>query len=500
MTYTNVLKCLLLLIAISMLAATAGCGEGEIPVPPTNNNPDPDPIEGTPLEHEVSVYRSDREGLLKLAKVLEPLTFDTDSAVGGVSINIDEATTYQEMVGFGAALTGSSAYVIRTHLSESKQDEVLRDLFDPETGIGISFIRLTIGASDFSLSDYTYNDLGSGQSDSQVTGFDISREDEHLIPVLQKILAINPELNIMATPWSPPAWMKTNESLDNGGRLKGIFQDSYALYLVKYIQAMEEKGIPIHSITVQNEPLYAAPYMSMEMSSEEQKIFIRDHLGPLMKVENLETKVIIYDHNWDDINYPLDILSDANARQYIDGTAFHCYAGEVDAMSTVHDQYPDAGIYFTECSGGEFAPNYAENLSWNVDNLIVGATRNWSKSVLFWNLALDESHGPRNGGCQNCRGVVTVNSGNSSYETNEEYVLLGHIGKFVRPGAVRIKTLSTRSQNISQVAFKNTDGSIVVVAFNHRNVSQTVRMSYGEDRFAYEIESGMLTTFVITGK
>lgn len=484
------------MVSVSVLLCIIGCGEGEIPVPPQTMDPDPDPSDGVSLLHDVSVYRSDRAGLLKLAQLPEPLSYDNDSTGSGVNVVIDAETTYQEMVGFGAALTGSSAYVISTHLSESRQDELLRDLFDPEEGIGISFIRLTIGASDFSLSDYTYNDLGSGQSDRTVDGFDISMEEEYLIPMLRKILDINPYIKVMATPWSPPAWMKTNESLDNGGRLKGLFQESFAIYLVKYIQAMEDKGIPIHSITVQNEPLYAAPYMSMEMSSEEQKIFIRDYLGPMMQAESLETKVIIYDHNWDDINYPLDILSDPSARQYIEGTAFHCYAGDVDAMSVVHDEYPEAGIYFTECSGGDFAPDYAENLSWNTDNLIVGATRNWSKSVLFWNLALDENNGPRNGGCQNCRGVVTVNSSTGSYQTNEEYVLLGHISKYVRPGAVRIKTLSTRSQNISQVAFKNVDESVVVVAFNHRNRSQTLRLRYGDDRVAYEIESGMLTTFV----
>jgi glucosylceramidase len=498
MIYTHIFKGLSLLVVTLLLLATS-CGESEIPVPPAQDDGNDD-TETAQLEHEIDVYRSDREGLLKLARLTEPLSFDSDSTGAGVNVLIDDETTYQSMVGFGAALTGSSAYVISTHLSEARQDEVLRDLFDPEEGIGISFIRLTIGASDFSLSDYTYNDLGSGQSDRAVDGFDLSMEEEYLIPILRKILEINPDLNIMATPWSPPAWMKTNENLENGGRLKGLFQDSYAIYLVKYIKAMEERGIPIHSITVQNEPLYAAPYMSMEMSSEEQKIFIRDHLGPMMETENLDTKVIIYDHNWDDIGYPMDILSDPSARQYIDGTAFHCYAGDVNAMSTVHDQYPDFGIYFTECSGGDFAPDYAENLSWNVDNLIVGATRNWSKSVLFWNLALDENSGPRNGGCQNCRGVVTVNSANGTYTTNEEYVLLGHIGKFVRPGAVRIKTLNTRSQNISQVAFKNTDESVVIVAFNHRNRAQTLRLRYGDDRFAYELESGMLTTFVLNPK
>ncbi|MFK7813046.1 MAG: glycoside hydrolase family 30 beta sandwich domain-containing protein, partial [Maribacter sp.] len=273
--------------------------------------------------------------------------------------------------------------------------------------------------------------------------------------------------------------------------------ESYATYFVKYIQAMATNNIPIQSITIQNEPLYAAPYISMEMSAEEQKLFIRDYLGPQFEANNIATKVIIYDHNWDDVNYPLDILSDATAKDFIEGTAFHCYAGDVSAMSQVHDAHPNVGIYFTECSGGDFAPDYAANLSWNTENLIVGATRNWSKTVLFWNLALDENSGPKNGGCDNCRGVVTINSSTKAIAKNEEYVLLGHISKFVKPGAKRIETPETRGQDISQAAFINPDGEIVVVAFNHKSETQKVQFQYQQEAFNYELKGGMLATFLI---
>jgi len=483
-----------LLLSTLCLIIILGCSDNTIPIPPKDTNP----MEEEPeLEGVVAVWRSDKDGGLKLAKEANDLSYDLSAVEADVNIAIDADTEYQVMEGFGASLTGSSAFVINTHLDEVEQDELLRDLFDPEIGIGISYIRLTIGASDFSLSDYSYNDLGAGQSDVPQNGFDLSVEDEHLVPILQKILAINPELRIMATPWSAPAWMKSNDNLDNGGRLKGLFQESYATYFVKYIKAMADRNIPIHAITVQNEPLYAAPYVSMEMSSEEQNLFIRDFLGPKFEVDGIDTKIILYDHNWDDIDYSLDILEDANTKKYVSGTAFHCYAGEVEVMAEVHNRHPDAGIYFTECSGGDFAPDYSDNLSWNTDNLIVGATRNWSKTVLFWNLALDQNHGPKNGGCDNCRGVVTVNTNGSAIVKNEEYVLLGHIAKFVRPGAVRIKTPDTRGQDISQVAFKNTDGSIAIIAYNHRTIAQNVQFQYGEERFTYSIDGGMLVTFVI---
>ncbi len=475
----------------SLLLFQASCGDDEIPVPTNNNNNG-----NTDPEGKVSVWRSDKEGLIKIAKEAELLSYEAITDYD-VTIPINAGTEYQVMEGFGAALTGSSAYVIQTHLEEAERNQLLQDLFDAENGIGISFIRVTIGASDFSLSNFTYNDLGASQSDISQDNFDLSVEDQYLIPLLQKIIAINPELKIIATPWSAPAWMKENGDLRNGGHLQSNFLESYATYFVKYIQAMSGENIPIHAITIQNEPLHAAPYMSMEMTAAQQKVFIRDYLGPQFEVNNIDTKIIIYDHNWDDINYPLDILNDATAKNYIEGTAFHCYEGDVSAMSQVHDAHPNVGIYFTECSGGDFAPDYAANLSWNTENLIVGATRNWSKTVLFWNLALDENDGPKNGGCDDCRGVVTINSNTNAITKNEEYVLLGHISKFVKPGAKRIQTTNTRSQDISQVAFKNPDGGIVVIAFNHKSEKQKVQFQLNEDAFNYEIEGGMLTTFLI---
>ncbi len=464
------------------------CSKDDNTNPPQNNSSN--------IERKVEVWKSDKSGVVKLLKEEQNLAYQFTPDFD-VNVNINETIEYQEMTGFGAALTGSSAYIIQNYLNNSERNELLQSLFSSENGIGISCLRLTIGASDFSLSNYTYNDLEPNQVDSLQTNFDLSIEDEHLIPLLQQILAINPEIKIIASPWSAPAWMKTNTSLTNGGNLQQTYFASYANYFVKYIEAMNSRNIPIYAITIQNEPLHNAPYMSMQMTAEDQKIFIRDYIGPEFDENGIETKIIIYDHNWDNITFPLSILNDETAKSYIDGIAFHCYAGDVSAMSNVHQSHPNKGIYFTECSGGDFAPDYGFNLAWNIDNLIVGASRNWSKTILFWNLALNENNGPKNGGCQDCRGVVTINSSSKVITQNEEFVLLGHISKFVQPKAKRIETMDTRSQGIAQVAFKNPDNTLAIIAFNHNDESRKVQFQYNEKAFSYDIENGMIITFLV---
>lgn len=469
-----------------------GCGDDDILIPTVPiDDDDPMPMEtmGT-----VEIWTTNNEGTILLSKSPDLIAFDAD-LTGGIPVDIDTTSTLQTMEGFGAALTGSSAFVLMEHLSAAARENLLRELFTPEDGIGISFLRVTVGASDFSTADYTYNDSPEGGADPDQSEFSLGRDEDHLIPVLQEIMAIRPDLKIMATPWSAPAWMKSNNDLRNGGQLRTGLHSSYAQYFVAYLNAMSDAGIPIHAISVQNEPLLGSGYPTMEMAADQQAVFIRDHLGPALATAGLDTKVIIYDHNWDDIQYPLDILSDDVAKNFIAGTAFHCYAGDVSAMSQVNAQHPDRGIYFTECSGGDFSPDFGNNLSWNSDNLIVGATRNWAKTVVFWNLALNESSGPQNGGCSNCRGVVTINSGSGAVDRSVEYYLLGHIAKFVQPGAVRIVSPSLRGQGVSQVAFLNPDRTRVLVAYNHNDQPTTLRVSEGGDSFKHSLAAGALVTF-----
>lgn len=410
------------------------------------------------------------------------------------SITLNPETTFQEIDGFGAALTGSSAYVIKQYLSDEQRQSLLKQLFDAKDGIGISVLRLTIGASDFSLEDYTYDDMPSGEDDFDLEHFSIEKDKRYIIPVLKEIVAINPDIEIMASPWSPPAWMKTSGKL-GGGSLRKEAYAALAHYFVKYIRAYAEEGITISAITIQNEPQYAAGYPSMLMSAEEQADFIKNYLGPVFKEENIQTDIIIFDHNWSTPNYPKTVLSDVQANKYITGSAFHCYEGDVYEMQGVHDAYPDKALYFTECSGGDWAPNFGDNLKWFTEKLIIGSTNNWAKSVLLWNLALNESHGPTNNGCQDCRGVVTISSSTGSIVYNEEYYAIAHASKFVENGAKRIESVSSENALIYN-AFLNPDGSKVLLVLNKESDPFTFQVIEKGKRFTYSISAGTLTTFV----
>lgn len=410
-------------------------------------------------------------------------------------ISIDFSVRLQEMEGFGAALTGSSAYLINQKLNASQRESLLKDLFDPQTGIGISYLRITMGASDFSLEDFTYNDLPAGQTDPALTKFSISKDQTDLIPVLKSALAVEPGIRIMATPWSAPAWMKTSEKLA-GGSLKAEWYGTYANYFLKYLNAFKNEGIDIDAISVQNEPLHQAAYPSMAMDAIAQLDFIKNHLGPLFQTNAIKTKILLYDHNWDRPDYPISILKDPAASQYVAGSAFHAYGGSVAAMSEVHDQFPDKGLYFTEISGGRWATNFSDNLRWNMSNIFIGTANNWSKNALLWNIALDENDGPTNKGCDNCRGVVTISS-NGSITKNVEYYTIAHMSKFVRPGAFRVQSdrLSAATQ-LEHVAFINTDGSNVLVILNQGRDSRKFTVSAGEGQFSYTIDPFAVATLV----
>ncbi|MDT0642781.1 glycoside hydrolase family 30 beta sandwich domain-containing protein [Zunongwangia sp. F363] len=410
------------------------------------------------------------------------------------SITVDASQQYQEIEGFGAALTGSSAYVIN-RMDANQKNALLTDLFDPETGIGLSYLRLTMGASDFSLSDFTYNDVPQGQQDPDLSEFSIAEDEKHVIPVLKDILQISSDVGIMASPWSAPAWMKTSQSL-YGGSLEERWYDTYADYFVKYIDAYASQGIEVNAVTPQNEPLHEAGYPTMKMEAAAQASFIKNSLGPTFEEQGINTKIIAYDHNFDEPGYPIAVLSDEEAYEYVDGVAFHAYAGNVSAMGEVHEAFPDKGLYFTEVSGGEWATGFAENLKWNMRNILIGTTKNWSKTALFWNLALNESFGPTNNGCEDCRGVVTV-SGSGEIDKNVEYYSLAHFSKFIRPGAHRISSTEfDSSTGLQSVAFQNTDGSLVLVVLNDSGSTKSFSVINEEESFSSSLEANSVQTIV----
>jgi glucosylceramidase len=448
-----------------------------------------------------------------------PFTSASPTALTAV---VDPSRRFQTMAGFGGAITDSSAVVLY-RLSRPARDATMRSLFDPRTGDGLSYLRQPIGASDFvATRAYTYDDIPAGQTDYAQRHFSIAHDKAKILPLLRQAKRLNPALQIVASPWSPPAWMKTGQSLI-GGRLidsPRVYR-SYALYLTKFIEAYRAQGITVNTITVQNEPQNRSPsgYPGTDMPSwQEEKVI--EALGPMLRSAHLHTAILAYDHNWSehpndiastppdetaDINrYPQQVLSSPAAR-WVSGTAYHCYFGDPSAMSALHAQFPGKDIYFTECSGSQSsdpANTFSDTLKWHARNLIIGSPRNWAKTVINWNIALDPSGGPHVGGCDNCTPIVTIGPGDT-VTRNAEYYTLGHLSRFVKPGAVRIASTSfgTTGWNgqIMDEAFRDPDGTTVMVAHNENDSPQTFAVLEGAKSFTYTLAGGALATFTWRG-
>jgi glucosylceramidase len=442
---------------------------------------------------QVWLTRGDQASLLEQRT---SLAFQPGSGTHATRITLDPATRYQSIDGFGAALTDSSAWVIQNRLSAAQRTALLQELFSPQTGIGISFLRIPMGASDFALSAYTYDDRPAGQTDPNLAYFSIAHDQAYILPLLQQARALNPALRLMATPWSPPAWMKTSQTL-NGGALSTNWHAAYAQYFVRFLQDYAAAGTPVYALTVQNEPLKSTTAMpSASMSTFQQSSFIGGYLGPALAAAGLDTHILCYDHNWDQWNYPVVVLNDPVARPYLAGAAFHGYAGDVAAQSTVHDYHPDKDIYFTEISGGDWSTSFADDLVWGVHTIVIGTTRNWSKTALWWNLALDENHGPHlSGACTDCRGVVTINSGSGAVSREPEYYALAHASRFVPPGLQRIASDSLAG-TLETVAFRSADGREVLLALNPGGSSLWFDVLRNGQYFAYRLTPKSVATFV----
>ncbi|MBD2703194.1 glucosylceramidase [Spirosoma sp. BT702] len=419
-----------------------------------------------------------------------PLSLVNGPASGEV-IHVDATQTYQTIDGFGYTLTGGSATLI--HSMESKaRAALLNELFSATgKGIGVSYLRLSIGASDLDERVFSYDDVPAGETDLKLAKFSLAPNRDHLIPVLKEILAINPTIKILGSPWSPPAWMKSNGN-SKGGSLKSMYYDVYARYFVKYIQEMAKEGIRIDAITIQNEPLHPGNNPSLLMLPAEQALFIKKNLGPAFKTARIKTKIILYDHNADRPDYPISILNDAEARKYVDGSAFHLYAGPITALSEVHNAYPDKNLYFTEQWIG--APgNLKGDLAWHVRELIIGATRNWSRTVLQWNLAADPEQKPHTpGGCTECLGALTIKG--NSVKRNPAYYNVAVASKFVRPGSVRIASDTLKS--LPNVAFKTPEGGTAVIVLNDSKVPQKFAIALRNNHISTTLPAGAVGTYV----
>ena len=407
-------------------------------------------------------------------------------------IEIDSTQRFQTIDGFGYSLTGGSADLIHGKLGTQQRRALLEELFQTAgNGIGVSYLRVSIGASDLDDHVFSYCDLLPGETDPELKNFSLDEDREHLIPLLKEILTLYPEMKIMGSPWSAPVWMKTN-GLPKAGSLKPAFYDAYALYFVKYVQEMAKEGIPIDAITLQNEPENPHNTPSMLMTAEEQARFVKDHLGPAFGRAGIETKIVVFDHNCDHPEYPIAILNDPDAKKYIDGSAFHLYLGEIEALSEVHEAHPDKAIYFTEqWTSGE--GKFSDDLRWHVKHLVVGATRNWSRNVLEWNLAADSNFDPHtdDGGCTQCQGALTIAA---SVTRNVSYYIIAHASKFVRPGAIRIG--SNIVDGLHNVAFINSDGRKVLIVVNDNDIEKSFGIKFDGKNANTTLAPGAVGTYV----
>jgi glucosylceramidase len=420
----------------------------------------------------------------------ESLFFGSDANRDPV-IEVDTTIQYQTIDGFGNCLTGGSATLLN-RMDRPNRSKLLHELFAIDgNNIGISYLRLSIGASDLSDHVFSYDDMPDGRTDPEMNNFSLAEEKKDLIPVLKEILGINPHIKIMGSPWSAPTWMKTNNS-SRGGSLKREFYDAYAKYFVQYIDGMRKEGITIDAITIQNEPLHPGNNPSMFMPSSEQALFIKESLGPAFHKAGITTKIIVYDHNADKPDYPVSIYNDPEASKYVDGAAFHLYGGSIDALTTVHNAFPNKNLYFTEQWIG--APgNLAGDLAWHIKSLIIGATRNWSRNVLEWNLASDPAYEPHTeGGCTKCLGTVTING--NSFTKNPAYYILAHSAKFVRPGSVRIS--SDVAADLANVAFLTPDGKKVLIVLNESDEGKRFNLRYKGRSVSLYLERGAVGTYI----
>ena len=493
-------------------------------------------------ERAIHVWLSTADGRLLLARQPDVISGDDDAP--SAEVVIDLGHTYQTMVGFGAALTDSSAWLIQNELSGSRRAALLRNLFGPPPGLNFSLVRLTIGASDFSLQHYTLDDLPAGQVDPQLQHFNMTVDQRNVIPLMREVLAVNPQLRVIASPWSAPAWMKTSANLIDGSLLEE-YEPTYAAYLLRYVDTMRSYGIPIFALTLQNEPAFEPlTYPGMLLSTAARARIIGQYLGPMLASEKPRPVILGWDHNWDEPDQPLTLLADPDVARYMAGIAWHCYRGSPSAQTQVHRAFPDKDVYLTECSSGDWASIRKDRLLWYSRDVLMAALKNWARGVVYWNLALDQHHGPHAGGCEACTGIVTIDTPTSDVASaigsaakrlddvlasgahgeavnaavdvaddllhqaiglaspsgvvrrSLEYYAFAHFSRFILPGAKRVDSTAA-GKDVDNVAFRNAaDGSVVLVVVNSNAREHRLSVRQGATTFQYSLPASSMATFV----
>ncbi len=468
------------------------------------------------LQMEAWVTTPDRSMLF--AQQPEKINFSTTSRSGGLPVVIDEQLTMQSMDGFGYALTGGSAELLMK-MNRAERAKIIKELFATDgNNIGVSYLRVSIGASDLNSFVFSYNDLKEGETDFELAKFDLGQDKKDVIPVLKEILAINPTIKILGSPWSPPTWMKDNGRV-KAGTLKPECYDVYARYFVKYIQEMKKEGIPIDAITIQNEPINANNTPSLRMNAVEQTNFIKNNLGPALKAANLSTKIVVFDHNLDRPDYALTIYRDPEAAKYVDGAGYHHYGGDMSAMTLVHNARPDKHLYFLEQMVTERPGSATIAIEAQVKRMIVNVTRNWSRNVILWNLAADPNNDPHtdDGGCSMCQGAIIIDG--DKITRNLAYYVIAHASKFVRPGSVRIGSTNKGDMSVTlttdeerrevvrvatienqvappNVAFRTPEGKIVLIIANDTFSTSSFTVQYRGQYASVRLQPGAVGTYV----
>ncbi len=459
-------------------------------VTPTTKSPSDTAKSNTPALSDIEFWLTKGDQTVKLEKQSQILKFGT-AFNNYNTIEINDANLFQDIEGFGYSLTGGSAQVINK-LNPTTKKDLLQELFGQNANsISINYLRISIGASDLNANVFSYDDMPANQTDIKLDKFDLSPDMTDLIPLLKEIISINPNIKIMGSPWSAPTWMKDNQSTV-GGSLLPQYYNVYAQYFVKYIQAMKQNGITVDAITLQNEPLNPYNNPSMVMLAAQQSEFIKNYLGPAFNTLGLKTKIILYDHNCDKPDYPISILNDATAKSYVTGSAFHLYGGDISALSSVHNAFPDKGLYFTE-QWTSATGSFDGDLKWHTKNVVIGSMRNWSKVALEWNLASDASFNPHtNGGCSACKGALTID--NSVITRNVGYYIIAHASKFVPFGSYRIG--SEVVGNLYNVAFKTPSGKMVLIVMNDGSAAESYNIKYNGRWATTYLEAGSVGTYI----
>jgi glucosylceramidase len=461
----------------------------------------------------IAVYQTTPD-LLEALSARQKLHFGAKPVAALPAITVDDGQRFQEIDGFGASLTDSAAWLFAKKLTPEQTDAAFKTLFGRRDGIALGFLRQPIGSSDLAVTFYSFDDLCEqttkacttppGVNDDDLAHFSIRHDEEYILPLLKKALAMNPSMHVMLTPWSAPGWMKTSGSMlgSNGetkeqSKLRPEAYKAFANYLVKSIEGYQAAGVPIYAITMQNEPLYAPPsYSGMKVEAAEQAAFFGEALAPALAAAKLHPKVMAYDHNWDRPDYPETVLKDAKAGVLVAGTAWHHYAGDPAVMTKNHEEFPQKDQWVTESSGGTWQKG---NVLAEEAGELIAVTRNWAKSYILWALATDEKHGPVVGGCDTCRGLLTIDLSNpaaAKVKPELDYYVLGQASKFVLPGAVRIASDEPAGMELKDVAFRNPNGTVVLYTLNAGKASQDFEIVFHGKTATTTLPAGSIATFV----